>query len=599
MIQSAEKYPVSDLFGTEKDIKYIVPKYQREYVWGKGNWEKLFDDIIENPKGHFLGSIITVNKNTDALAITELELIDGQQRFVTISLLYAAIYYLLTFDLEDNEKDDEIRSEIINLKYRIVQKSNKSNLKVEPSYQRNNFQDYMVILDELKLKKNNFEVKNTGNRKIYKAYNYFYSRLTEKDEKEIKIFCTDDVLEFLNKLNSTLLVKIEVNNHSDAFTLFETINNTGVKLSAIDLIKNNILSQYEKKLGGSIDDAFNDWLKVIDNLSDDVACQERFLRQYYNAFKHNTHYKIDKINKATKSNLINIYDELIKRNVELTFTDLVEKSQVYGDLVFADNEKISNEINNLLLDLDRIGGAPSYTLLLYIFSEYKKNDKLKINILNLLMKYFVRRNLTDIPPTRDLDNIFIKLVEEIEKDKDNISIVQIKQNLTKDNNFADEKLFKEKLSGNIYEENMTVARFILCKIEENNNKTKEIYTNLWARDNSDKFIWTIEHIFPQGQNIPKSWIDMIANGDKNLALQYLDSHVHTLGNLTLTGYNSKLSNYSFKDKRDRNDRKENFVGYKNGLFLNRILKSKNFWNIKDIEDRTKELINETIKIFKL
>ena len=78
---------------------------------------------------------------------------------------------------------------------------------------------------------------------------------------------------------------------------------------------------------------------------------------------------------------------------------------------------------------------------------------------------------------------------------------------------ASDELFEQKLRGNLYDENPEATRFILCSIEAL-HQTKEIYTDLWSRDNSNKYIWTIEHIFPEGQNIPQSWVDMIANGDK-------------------------------------------------------------------------------------
>ena len=88
-------------------------------------------------------------------------------------------------------------------------------------------------------------------------------------------------------------------------------------------------------------------------------------------------------------------------------------------------------------------------------------------------------------------------------------------------------------------------------------------TDLWKRDAKNKFIWTVEHIFPQGENIPAPWVTMIADGDSNLAKQHRDDYVHNLGNLTLTGHNSKLSNMSFDKKRDRTDKQDNAVGYKN------------------------------------
>ena len=143
------------------------------------------------------------------------------------------------------------------------------------------------------------------------------------------------------------------------------------------------------------------------------------------------------------------------------------------------------------------------------------------------------------------------------------------------------------------------TRFILTKIEEAENQTLEIYSDFWERNKSGIYIWTVEHIFPQGINIPVEWINMIANGDKNLANDYRDKYVHKLGNLTLSGYNQRLSNLSFIIKRDRKDKKGNFIGYKNGLYLNRQLSTIDFWKIEHIEKRTLFLVEKAKKLFKI
>ena len=104
---------------------------------------------------------------------------------------------------------------------------------------------------------------------------------------------------------------------------------------------------------------------------------------------------------------------------------------------------------------------------------------------------------------------------------------------------------------------------------EEGHKTKEIYVDLWEKDKNKKYIWTIKDIFPQGKNIPKDWIDMIAEGDKIKAEELQKDWGHKLGNLTLTGYNSKLSNFSFEKKRDRKDKSGNHIGYRNELYLNK------------------------------
>ena len=91
---------------------------------------------------------------------------------------------------------------------------------------------------------------------------------------------------------------------------------------------------------------------------------------------------------------------------------------------------------------------------------------------------------------------------------------------------------------------------------------------------------------------------MIAAGDKNLAIEYLDKYAHTLGNLTLTGYNSNLGNMSFKDKRDRK-KGDAFIGYRNGLKLNEDVVSKDAWSIENIQERTNTMVSIFLHDFKL
>ena len=95
MINSANKYPVSQVLDIENNIKYFIPKYQREYIWGKENWEELISDIEDSEGDHFIGSIICINKSNDAFGQQMLEIVDGQQRLTTISILFCAIYQLI------------------------------------------------------------------------------------------------------------------------------------------------------------------------------------------------------------------------------------------------------------------------------------------------------------------------------------------------------------------------------------------------------------------------------------------------------------------------------------------------------------------------
>jgi hypothetical protein len=111
-------------------------------------------------------------------------------------------------------------------------------------------------------------------------------------------------------------------------------------------------------------------------------------------------------------------------------------------------------------------------------------------------------------------------------------------------------------------------------------------------------LWTIEHIFPEGKNIPNDWVNMIAGGDKEKAIDLQEEYVHRLGNLTLTGFNPSLSNFAFIKKRDRSNKAGKAIGYKNKLWLNRAIAKKHKWTIEDIEKRTEELVDGAIKLFK-
>jgi len=589
MIRSVNEYPMSAIFATEQKIKYVIPRFQRAYQWRKKQWEALFNDISENGKNYFLGTIITINQGLDALKITPLEVIDGQQRLATISLLYAAIYYRF---LQEKRTEDEIfTSEKVLLKNRLIQKNMKDQLKIELSYTKDNIEDYKAILNELKLYAELSFKKplNLGNRRLYKTFQYFKKRLSE--------LSFDEILDFLELVNSAVVVKIEVESHADAFILFESVNNRGIPLSAMDIIKNKLLAKIEKEGLKSVKEANDAWILLIDDLVD-YSIQERFLRQFYNAFRYKDEVKVKAITRATRSTLIDIYYELIKTNVKFIFNELIEKSKIYNKLVVPKDEGEFSEYYHGLIDLQHIGGAPSYTLLLYLFSEHKASIRQIKLIIEFLVKYFVRRNLTDFPNTRTLDQIFIDLIKKCEENKGELDPDLVIRFLTQPTRFKSINDFENFLKGDIYKINSPVTRFILIKIEEK-ERTRETFVDFWKRNKKKNNIWTIEHIFPKGKNIPKEWVEMIAEGDEGRAKELQESYVHKLGNLTLTGYNPNLSNYNFQKKKDRKDKDNKNVGYKNGLYLNNQLCTKDSWTVADIKKRTQFLVQKAIGLFSI
>lgn len=608
MIKHTDPYKVSQIFSNEKTIIYKIPKYQREYTWGQKEWGLLFNDIIENDYGYFLGSIICVDKSVSAMGDVELEVIDGQQRITSLSILLVSLYEKLN-SFKEMLDEDQV-TDLNNIKRELVIREDGVNIaRLTPQIQNDNRNDYFSLLCEKGLL-SDIERKNyAGLRRIYKAY-YYFSNAIDKYIEELKPKTDDEkikiLFELVRRFNSAVLVSIEVETNKDAYMLFESLNNRGVPLSAIDLIKNLLISISDRD--GKSDECYNKWKKIISYLSDDYGVQERFFRQFYNAYRDelNRPYKTEGKTKyalgylATRTTLLDIYEKLLKDDYMNFLNRLEKEAKNYAILINNTTEENYNEtLSDSLLDLDRIQGAPSYILLLYLLSnkaELNIDDDLIKNIIIYLTKFFVRRNITDYPNTRNLTKIFMDIVSLI-VDKKGKEIYDITINYLKENSSSDEE-FERKLNGPVYLDNPDATRFLLCYYE-NKFKTNEIYTDLWKRDNSNKYIWTIEHIFPEGENIPQDWIDMIANGNKELAQEYLIKYAHTLGNLTITGYNQTLSNLSYEKKNNRTNKDGNYVGYKNGLKLNEDVVDLPAWTKDNIETRTKKLVDFFKKDFSL
>ena len=139
MIKSVFNYPISTLLDIESNIIYSIPRYQREYTWGKPQWERLFDDLVENDSGYYLGSIICINQSQDALSVQNLEVVDGQQRLTTISLLLASIYSVLK---GQPELSDDMHFELLKLKNKLVMRKDPSQPRLLPQIQNSNQSDY-------------------------------------------------------------------------------------------------------------------------------------------------------------------------------------------------------------------------------------------------------------------------------------------------------------------------------------------------------------------------------------------------------------------------------------------------------------------------
>lgn len=609
---------------------YHIPKYQRAYSWSQPNWAQLFDDIDENEAGHFIGSIICIDDHNNRKPGHDLvyELIDGQQRMTSLSLLMAGIYLKLSQVITDSESDDEsdadeieeIKAKRRGIGLQLVKKikegltdqrgaikTGKKSilLRVQPSTQNSNLDDYLHImshcgvLDHKKDSPSHF-----GNRSMAKAYRYFQSRLPSD---------INALVALTDKINQLQLVYISVNSHSNAFRLFETLNNRGVPLTAVDIIKNKMLAEMERQHQIAIDEAYELWQEMLEDIE---GIEDRFLRQFYNAFKHKE--KIGQPRyaaKATSSTLIAIFENMINGGAQFVFDELVAKAKVYGEITQPDE---SSALSLAFMDLSRIGAVPSNTLLLYLMTLEDgalENKNTILNFVHFLQKYFVRRNITDTPSTRDLDQLQIDVIDACEKrlkNKKTISTGFLIEAYCKGRgepaSLAD---FKENIADNLFYHNKQMARYVLVKLDETAH-SREYKPDFWARNDEGQYVWTVEHIFPQGEKIPKHWVDMIADGDSDAASEIQEDWVHCLGNLTLSGYNSRLSNHSFDRKQSKAEitaaGHKIHIGYQNGLFLNKLafkcnrrntsLATIESWTKPAIESRNSKMVEMLCKQYR-
>ena len=623
----AHDMPFTKLINVDQGARehFHVPKYQREYTWRKWQWEQLLNDIEDNDPGYFMGSIICVNDVQTINAGDELifEVVDGQQRLTTLSLLLAAIHSKLAEAIEDynppDEQDkEEARSCLTNIRAKLLKRKKDGTLKeagsfkvgkniyflrVQPSVQNRNLADYLYLLSNAGLIETQPKQPHCGNRLLSHAYTYFREKIASD---------VPGLLKLMEKINQLLFVQITVGSQADAFTLFESLNNRGVPLSAMDIIKNKMLAQMEREHAVDIDESFERWQALIGEIPD-ANDQERFLRQFYNTFKHRNEIKVDRITRATRSQIIRIYEALINRNALLLFDELTKGATIYGRLLRS--EFSPKKVADGLTELARISSAPAYLVLLYLFSlddTHVKDGKCLEQIVDLLGRFFIRRNVTDKPPTRQMDQALIDVVEAC--------AARIKEGKTLDYQwFVDELMkhaqpasldeFKTALAGDIYDNNSWMARYVLIQLDQLHH-SREYKPDFWARDDKGRFVWTVEHVLPQAEKLPDHWVKMIAGGDRQQAADLQDRWVHRLGNLTLSGYNSDLATAPF-EKKQKLSKDRSFlghkinIGYQNGLVLNSLafkteagkysLADAPHWNAEMIEARTKLLVDMIVK----
>ncbi|MFN8438562.1 MAG: DUF262 domain-containing HNH endonuclease family protein [Cytophagales bacterium] len=571
--------------------QFIIPFFQRAYVWKYENWAELWEDIMEeytelkngNPKSeHFIGTIIIKQRESEKVGSLEYDLIDGQQRLTTICLLMRAFY-----DVTD---DTNIKNWIKTLLVFIDSYGHENIRILHSKIDREYFQT--LILDKStnselwdkysKSKIEDIEKQSELMNKILGAYTYFRKRIIdEADISELRTYI-QIVLEKLPVIHMALT------KDDDVQQIFDTINSLGVKLTTAELLKNFLYSdqkvakyydEYWSSVFESDEDAIEFWNK--DRTSGRIrrTTVELFLYSYLVILKE-SNVKLESLFKEFKNYLKDKSpDELIAfakdvHEFALVYQELPDGENL-SDISFVEHDKRFFHVIREL-DINTI-----FPLILYI---YKKVSDLheRNRILRVLESYVSRRTICKLT-TKNYNNLFITILGELKK-KDSLSAYSLSEILLKytevTNRFPDDEELK-KAFNNTYLYNQYSREILYCiaLFQLNHDYTDNPKLNING--------FSVEHV------MPKKWRNNWNHLPENITEQIRDFKLLTLGNLTLV--KGRL-NSSMRDS-GWNKKKTALQKYSTLRQTTDYL-STDEWNETIIEKRANDLYNIALQIWK-
>lgn len=523
--------------------QYVIPLFQRTYSWTTKEWEILWKDLIElceaeNPRTHFIGSIVNMPTVSVPEGVAKFLLIDGQQRLTTIFILLT----LLRNKARELQKQD-FAEEINNT------------LLVNPYKKDNDFFKLMPTQVDRDIYKNFINGKsNEIENQLTRAYNFFEKKLKQVPLEHEK----------LKKIITSYfsVVSIVLDTDDNPYLVFESLNAKGRPLTQADLIRNYFFMRIHIDNQDEVYSSY--WQPMQTALNDSLT---EYIRHYLmrdgSIIKQNDVYYALK-ERVSQTNAIDYLKELQKYSV------------YYQRLIYPELEP-EEELQKYFRRLNRIEVTTAYPLLLNFYGNYTARKISKadfITILRTLENYLIRRFVCNIP-TNQLNKIFPSVFPLLlSKHQDNLAegVKAILQNrgYPKDNEFYTR--FKEtKFYG--AGDRQIKTKLILETIEEVfAHKEAVPFDNL-----------TIEHVMPQ--TLSEWWQNHIGEAWEETHELFL----HTIGNLTLTAYNTEMSNDDFITKKK--------IYNESHLELNKYFSSISSWTRTEIEKRAEALAKQALEIW--
>lgn len=547
---------------------YSVPDYQRPYSWEKDQWADFWTDLKTIEDGtHFLGSIVLIKHDGGFNQLAKLEVVDGQQRLTTISLLFCAMQ-----SQYEELGDPNGISELISDEY-LNERDDSNNKQPKLSLSQYDGDDYKHIVEER-------ENAVHEDSRLLRALRYF--------EKKLSDHTTDELDELRARLTKQMtIVVVECDTPGSAFRLFETLNNRGMELSSIDLMKNSLLQTATYKYGSDSEEyehIRNQWEVLLQDVVHQIDHPNRFFRHFIMS-REKPNYE----GNVSSRKLYDVFNEIIDSRLDEVgisideYVDaMVDISDMYMGIIDASIDtyggKQSKKVNSRLRNLNDIGASHSRTLILRSIEEFDDSTK-TIEVLRLLESFMTRWRVTDLTTGASLDRIFSELCSNAFEESDPIDA--IRQRLKEEAPGDDE--FKAKFASSEFKQN-SMTRYVLDTLEREHYSTGGGKTY-------DRASVDIEHIAPQAAvsaDKYSSWKELLDVGEA----EYKNQYRNRIGNLTLLeeSLNEEASANPFQQKKDQ---------YRLSDFqmTEHVRSNYSDWNTDTIERRSEELAETAVDIW--
>lgn len=622
---------IKELFPIGDGPTYVVPIYQRPYTWEESNINDFLNDISVENDGYYIGNVLLIDKiDQNHPNIKLQEVVDGQQRLTSLALILMAIFYKLHGFISSVERNQ--LSKLFTIQEDIKRKlTNAENTEHSLRLLKKDSDVYNAIFtfvitnssyDELGnayYLNNTAEIKCDKRRLMWKRFIDILEWLSEN------CHTFEDIERFYRKVDNLTIVSITCNDLGDAFSIFSSINAKGLPLTLIDLIKveylsavgasdENLITVYEEK-----------WIELLDIFSETEKDSNhskviQFLQNYYDTFINSTASSI------TKKEALKEYKKVFTRKGSDFIDELIKHARIFVDIINSENiindkadANVIDDINilTILSELHRMETSSIYPYLMFFLDLYvKKCIGLEDLIYNLtkIKAFYIKRNIMQKPKASNIRSRVLETIRSFKNINSIDTITSTVSSLLRDISVSDEQ-FKLALEEPLYSKsNSKTLRIILIDLARQYNNgyfsksrpdTLDLYTS--KQTPRSMYKWTIEHILPDGR-LNSDWIQSLSKGDKQVAEEIQEKYKNKLGNLTLTPYNSEMSNSSFIVKRDYNPSGSEYEGLRSGLFLNESIvdsdrdediSNKEEWTAEDINRRTDILSDLIIALYTL